>query len=127
MHLPHYGYDDDTYQLALDALTHSCRGRGPSAKNRLHLIGMDANAVVGPLEQINDMDHDFALQDREHVGPWGVGRRCRRGVVLLETAHANGLAFANTFHYPGSNDGCTHVQWSSKSRSQIDFLLLPAT
>ena len=125
VHLPHYGYDDDAYQLALDALTHSMSGRG-QGPNRLHLIGMDANAVVGPVEQIGDVDHEFAKQDGNHFGPWGVGRRCRRGVVFLETARANGLAFASTFHYPGSNDGCTHVQWSSKSRSQIDFLLLPA-
>ena len=49
VHLPHYGYDDDAYQLALDALTHSLAGRGQGPL-RLHLIGMDANAVVGPVE-----------------------------------------------------------------------------
>ena len=125
VHLLHYGYNDDAYKLALDALTHSMSGRGQGS-NRLHLIGMDANAVAGPVEQIGDVDHEFALQDCKRVGSWGVGRRCRKGVVLLETARANGLAFANTFLYPGSNDGCTHVQRSSKSRSQIDFLMLPA-
>ena len=123
-HLPHYGYDDDTYQLALDTLSSSV-GIGLGV-NRFHVIGMDANSAIGPVGQHGDVDHENALQDCSLVGPWGVGRRCRRGAVLLESARSAGMDFANTFFYPGSNDGCTHVQWSSKSRSQIGYLMLPA-
>ena len=86
-----------TYQLALATLSSSL-GLGQGV-NRFHVIGMDANSVIGPVEQHGDVDHENALRDCSLVCPWGVGRRCRRGVVLLECARSAGMAFAKILFY----------------------------
>lgn len=119
VHLPHKGYCDDDFSLSLETLSSALRN------DRYNVIGMDANAIVGANSQHYDSDLEHFHLDKKYIGPWGEGVRCSRGVCLLEWARHHGMAFANTFFFSGG-DCATHVHWSTKVRSQIDFILVPA-
>ena len=65
----------------------------------------------------------FRIVDTSDLGE-GIGNP--RGVVLLEWARMHRLAFASTHLYSRS-DGATHTHWSTKVRSQIDFIMVPCS
>ena len=118
--LRHSGFSDDDFGLSPDTVSHALD------KHRYNIVGFDANAVVGSNIQHYDTDSEQSFQDRRYIGPWGEGTRSTRGVVLPEWARMHRLAFANT-HFYSRSDGATHTHWSTKVRSQIDFIMVPCS
>jgi hypothetical protein len=111
-HLPHEGYDDDSYEVALSALEDAVQIARQMGRNSI--VGADANAQVG---RRTDADNNRI------IGENGLGTRDPRGCSFVAWLHGKNLAALNTIRDQPAEERWTQQMWSNGNRRQIDFIL----
>ena len=111
MYFPHSGEPDmavESQHACLQRIKRSC-----SAKRRLLLVGVDANARVGQKHH-NDLG--------DVVGPYGYGTRNDRGEWFRNTCMTENLQIANTFFEKPYDSRWTYSK--GDHITMIDYILL---
>jgi len=113
-HLPHSEFEDVHYFHCLDNI------QSYMSRHKTCLLGVDANAVVGPYDV--DRGDDPLIN-----GTFGIGHRSERGTLFLEWCRQRRQAICNTLaaSAPHGSDAATHRMWTSAARRQIDFITIP--
>jgi exonuclease III len=103
-------YEDDEVEELYDIIEEILEDDGKGETNTI--ITGDWNSVVGDKAHHNT------------VGPYGLGRRNRRGQMLIDFCERNGLVITNTLFKKPKRRLYTWKSPGDKSRYQLDYVLV---
>ena len=112
-HLPHADIHEDVYETMLNSLEETVINA--RRLNRMNIIGIDANAVIG---------RQMMTDDDCIIGECGMGARNARGHIFATWLHGSRLAVSATMLPKPWESTWTHELWSNQLHRQIDFVLL---
>ena len=113
VHMFDQSFGDDEYEgllFSLEEVVLSAR-----RDQRSNIIGIDANATLGP---------GGVTDDPDIVGPHGHGQRNARGMLFAPWLHGVRLAALNSMERRNAQELWTHRLWSTNVLRQIDFILV---
>ena len=114
-YLPHSGWSHLHYTAAVHQHTEAVVAPLPTGCTAHRTwFGMDANAVIGRGREADP---------ETHIPPFCFGRRSLRGADLVQWCFEKGLCVFNGTENLGA-DLVTHIHWSTKVRSQIEYVLV---